>query len=321
MTIGRTLLVAKILKERTNKRNPTTLTKLMEYLECEGYTVTRNTVKADISDLMDNGYRIVEFKGRHNVSNYYIEEDFSLEECRIILDAVNSNKFVRSELKRNIRDKILSNISYYDRGKLRNSITTETLDTGNIDVSENIFILHKAITDRVFVNFIKVSRDINKKIISVKKVEGFIPKEIYYYNDRYYLIGINIHNDIRFYRIDRISQIATGDHHSNHEKVDLKNFGIKNFDMFGADKIENIQLKVHNSLINSIVEKFGENACMHKCSDNDQYFMLSIQVGINSGLVRWILKQGSLVKVISPTKLIDEIICEINRIHNLYKSH
>ena len=38
---------------------------------------------------------------------------------------------------------------------------------------------------------------LNKKMIEKKRVINFIPKRIYYYNDRYYLIGFNENKEKR----------------------------------------------------------------------------------------------------------------------------
>ena len=319
MGIDRTIFLLELLKKKTNNKNKLTISKLIDLLKIQGYNVTRNTVKSDINLLIDNGYNIIETKCRSNTSCYYYESEFSVEECRIILDSLYSNKFIRNNYKRKIKEKILSNISYIDRAVLRNSVITETIDTGGIDVTRNLFVLHNAIIERKIIEFINATRDIDKKIIEKKKVECFIPKEIYYYNDRYYLIGFNEAKEIRHYRIDRLSKIISREFHDNKEKIDLKDYGLINFDMFGAEKVERVELKVNKSLINSVIEKFGDRVDIHKCLEDEDYFIFSVLVGINRGLVRWILKQGAEAKVIYPEYLIEKLKEEIEKIQNLYK--
>ena len=319
MSVVRALLIGEILKKNTNNTNKITINELIEILKNEGYNVTRNTVKSDINSLIDTGYNIIETKCRSNTSCYYYESEFSVEECRIILDSLYSNKFIRNNYKRKIKEKILSNISYIDRAVLRNSVITETIDTGGIDVTRNLFVLHNAIIERKIIEFINATRDTDKKIIEKKKVECFIPKEIYYYNDRYYLIGFNEAQEIRHYRIDRLSKIISREFHDNKEKIDLKDYGLINFDMFGAEKVERVELKVNKSLINSVIEKFGDRVDIHKCLEDEDYFIFSVLVGINRGLVRWILKQGAEAKVIYPEYLIEKLKEEIEKIQNLYK--
>ena len=319
MGIDRTIFLLELLKKKTNNKNKLTISKLIDLLKIQGYNVTRNTVKSDINLLIDNGYNIIETKARYNTSCYHYESEFSIEECRVILDSLYSNKFIRNDYKRNIKEKILSNISYIDRAILRNSVITETIDTGGIDVTRNLFDLHKAIIERKTIEFINTTRDANKKIIEKKKVECFIPKKIYYYNNRYYLIGFNETQEIRHYRIDRLSKIIINEFHDNKEKIDLKDYGLINFDMFRAEKVERVELKVNKSLINSVIEKFGDRIDIHRCLEDGDYFIISTFVGINTGLVRWILKQGAEVKVIYPEYLIEKLKVEIEKVQNLYK--
>ena len=128
MSVIRALLIYEILKKNTNNINKLTINELMDELKSEGYNVTRNTVRSDINLLIDAKYNIIEEKCRSNTSCYYYESEFTIEECRIILDSLYSNKFIRNDYKRNIKEKILSNISYRDRIILRNSIVTEAIE-------------------------------------------------------------------------------------------------------------------------------------------------------------------------------------------------
>lgn len=321
MSVRRALLLGKILKERTNKNNKMTIKELIEKLIDYDYIVTRNTVKEDIRSLIDAGYRIIEDKGRHNVSYYYMENTFSTEECRVILDGVSTNKFISNDMKNSIRKKILENISKEESIKLRNIVRLESIDTGEIDVAENLLLLHEAISFNVYIDFKKGTRKIDKKIIVDENnvVKDFICKGIYYYNDRYYLIGYNKEMEIRNYRVDRIAKIKLKDKHNNKMKIDLDNYGIRNFDMFVADEVKSVELKVDKVLISSIIEKFGQDVNIYKCFDDDDYFILTIKVGINKGLVRWILKQGSAVEVRYPKELIEELKRELKKISDLYK--
>lgn len=100
MSVERVLLLGEILKKKTNNTNKLTIKELIERLKNEGYNVTRNTVKSDINSLIDAGYNIIETKCRSNTSCYYYESEFSIEECRIILDSLYSNKFIRNDYKR-----------------------------------------------------------------------------------------------------------------------------------------------------------------------------------------------------------------------------
>lgn len=319
MSAERTLEIANILKERSSFQNKLSITNIINILEDKGYKASRNTIRNDIEILINKGFNIHKSRGRSNVTLYYIEGEISFEESRVILDMIYSNKFLSNIKKEIITDKILSNIYIGQGNKIKSKIRTETINTGDIDVIDNILKLHEAIDKRKTISFTTVSRNIYKEIVEKKKVKTFIPKEIYYHNSRYYLIGYNDKEEIRHYRIDRIYNILLGEVHNNYRKIDLRYYSIKNFDMFGCNDVERIELKIRNELINSVIELYGDKVNIHKCFDDNDYFILSVEVGINKGLIRWILKQGSDIEVIYPTKLIKEIVNEINKMLNNYK--
>jgi len=319
MAINRALLVLNILKENTNEDTGLSIKEIITILKDSGYNVTRNTVRSDISSLIDEGFNIRETKGRSNISYFHYSSEFSVEECRIILDSINSNKFIKRNIKNKIIDKILDNVSYKDKRKLRNCTLVKNLNTENIDINENLFILDRAIYNNLYISFSKTTRDLNKKIIIYSEVNNFIPKEIYFHNNRYYLIGLNYKNEIRHYRIDRLANISCKENHNNRENINLSSYEFINFDMFNANKVERVELKVNIYLINSIIEKLGEDVSVRKCLDDKNYFIASKLLGINKGLIRWILKQGVDVEVISPQSLIDDLRIEIEKMRNLYK--
>lgn len=100
MSVQRVIVLLEILKKNTNNTNKLTINELIEILKNEGYNVTRNTVKSNIISLIDAGYNIIETKCRSNTSCYHYESEFSIEECRIILDSLYNNKFIRNDYKR-----------------------------------------------------------------------------------------------------------------------------------------------------------------------------------------------------------------------------
>lgn len=318
MAIDRTLQVLRILQEKTDKNNALTIKEIINILDGEGECVTRNTVRSDINLLIAQGFTIKEIKCRSNTSCYYYKSEFSKEECRIILDSIYSNKFLKNENKNKIRDRILGNISYSDRIKLKKCTLVKNIDTDNIDINKNLKFLQEAIENNFYIDFLKNTKDLDKKIIVNGEIKNFMPKEIYFHNNRYYIIGLNNKNLWRHYRIDRISNIIYKNKHNNFEKIDLHNYDLINFDMFRAEKTEKIQLKVKKKLINSIIEKLGEDVFIRKCLEDEAYFIVSKELGINKGLIRWILKQGSDAQVISPKELIEDIKEEIEKMRNLY---
>ncbi|MGM9973636.1 MAG: helix-turn-helix transcriptional regulator [Clostridiaceae bacterium] len=313
------LIVLRLFKENSNKDNKLSVSNIIELLEKENIKASRNTVKEYINILMEAGYDIVESKGRSNISYYYLKSEFSLEELRIVLDGIYSNKFITREYKTSIKNKLIRNSSIAERKKIGNMIRTDTVDTGIIDVMDNLSVINSSIDEKRTISFNRMTRDYTKNIISRGEVNNFVGKEIYYHNDRYYLIGFNNSGELRHYRIDRLFNINKGEVHSNNEKIDMENYSLKNFDMFSAEKIVLVEFKVKKPLIHSMIETFGTEVIIHKCYEDQEWFTVVAQVGINKGLIRWILKQGRDLEVIFPEKLRVLVKKELEEVIKYYK--
>ncbi len=89
----------------------------------------------------------------------------------------------------------------------------------------------------------------------------------------------------------------------------------KTFNMYpGA--VETIKIKFSNSLINVIIDRFGEGANVKKYDDKS--FVLRTEAAISEGLVRWILTWGSEAKVLTPESLVEKIKEEAKKMYKLY---
>ena len=312
-------LIYNYLKKYSSNKRKVPITDLINHLNNEGIEVSRNTVKSDVKALKEFGIPINESVIRAGAMGYYLESAFNSSQYRIIIDSIGANKFIKENERKEILEKILMTVSLEERKKLKSITKTRLIDTGEVNVSENISLLHNAISEKRYISFYTMKRNMDRRLVRKDYKKNIIPKEIYYENDRYYLIALYDNNEKRHFRIDRISSIIIGDYHNNDIHIDLTDYHIKNFDMFSDNKVERVELRVKKFLLDSIIEKFGDAASIYECYDDESCFRLCIYVGINRGLVRWILKQGSDVVVTYPDSLIVKIKDEIEKMSGNYK--
>lgn len=316
--MSRLSIIYNILKRKASSKNALSLQNIKMYLQEYEVEASRNTIKSDINKLKDFGIRIKEEKGRSNKSIYYLEGIFEESEIRIILDSIHSNRFINNQIKKSIEEKLLMTKSYADRKKIRNLIRSRSIITGNIDVMHNIFLLNKAIEDKRYIKFNSVTRDTDKKFKIIATRENIIPIGVFYEDDRYYLICFNSDDNRRNYRVDRMASISLQQHYNKNISIDLDKYPIDNFSMFVSEEAENVEFLVKRVLINSIVEKFSDDARLYKY--DDEWFRMSTEVGISKGLIRWILKQGADIKVIYPEKVKNMIRDELKKLNDFYNN-
>ena len=82
-----------ILLESTDEAHVMSAADICKALEAYGIYAERKSIYTDIEALCDWGMDIVQVKGRH--SGYYVgSRDFELPELKLLVDAVQSSKFI-----------------------------------------------------------------------------------------------------------------------------------------------------------------------------------------------------------------------------------
>ncbi|MCW2278647.1 WYL domain-containing protein [Heliophilum fasciatum] len=89
----------------------------------------------------------------------------------------------------------------------------------------------------------------------------------------------------------------------------------KTFLMYSGEP-EYIEIQFDNSLINVILDKFGQDIDIEKVDGNS--FKIVFEAAVSDGLFRWVLSWGSDAKVLSPNSLIERIKTESHKVANLY---
>ncbi|WP_061995743.1 WYL domain-containing protein [Clostridium sp. ATCC 25772] len=318
----RIIAVLDILKRKTNEEDSITIKDIQRFLE-KYYNmskITRNTIFKDIETLISLNYDIQKTNGRHNTALYRLcRREFDFSEIRLLVDSMSANKFLTLRQKSNIISKFGNIISERDVKKLKSIVKSNECVSDKVNIIENLNLLHDSINESKKITFRYGKYNENKKFVLKDKIYKGIPKEIYYDQDRYYLIALE-DNVKKHYRVDRICNIELKECHSNNEKIPMEMYSILNFDMFTCENIDTIKLRVDKSLLNSVVEKFGIKSSIRKDLEYENKFILVRKVGINKGLLRWILKQGKDIEVLEPIYLREKIIKELEEINNLYKN-
>ena len=320
MKSQRIFLILDILKRKTNDTTGIKIKEIRDILEIEeNLQVSRRTITTDILFLQESMKQpILKKMGAHNTAYYYFISGLKNNEVRILLDSLGANKFISDKDKKKLANNLLSLVAEEDQKKLRHMVKTNSIAEDGEDILYTLQKVQEAIEEERFVAFEYGKYGMDKKLHFIGKSYKVVPKEVYYFNDRYYLIAYK-GEELRNFRIDRILRIRVEEFHYQIGKIDLEKYDLIHFDMFGAEEVEVIQLRVNNYLLDSIIERFGKKVNVQKELNNSECFILTEKVGINQGLIRWILKQGKGIKVLSPERLKNRVINEINQMIELYE--
>ena len=303
----RPLYLAKILYERTDEDHYLTTMQLAQILEEEyGIPAHRQTIKTDIELLQQFGMDIQEVKSTQNRYNL-ISRQFEIAELKLLIDAVQSSKFISKERSEQMVSKIVTLAGQHKAEELKRNASVE----GRVK-SENrqdlliVDAINEAINARKKIAFQYFAYNIRKQKKLRHDGERYIfsPYRLIWNGDYYYVLGYSDkHQAIGSFRVDRIS--ARPDILSEEAVPVPVDFGVDDFlattfRMYGSECRE-VELICDNSVIDAIIDRFGTDVTIYACDMST--FRVIVRVAISHIFFSWIFGFGGKVRIKGPEKI------------------
>ncbi|HBM14906.1 MAG TPA: hypothetical protein DD381_00930 [Lentisphaeria bacterium] len=144
------------------------------------------------------------------------------------------------------------------------------------------------------------------------------PYVITYYNSAWYVkTYCHLRNDIRVFAIHRIRKASPENKTFEVPKEVLK--GTIVGQPFNYQNVKDIELWCSNEIAGYIIERADANSQEYAYND-DGSINLIIKSAPKHTLTRWILSEGSNIKVLKPESLIKEIKSTLRKTLNIYKN-
>ena len=314
------LYLAKILIEETDENHPLSTTEIQKKLEKCGFPVERKALYDDLQVLEDFGLDVQKIKSRTNL--YFVgSNNFELPELKLLVDSVQSSKFITEKKSEELIAKLEKLTSRYNASLLQRQVfVTGRVKTSNEQIYYNIDAIHEAISKNRKISFKYFEWTADKKQEFKRNGESYVqsPVGLSLVDNNYYLIAYSEKYDkIIHFRVDKMSGISVMDEMAEkpEKNFDVAEYTNKTFNMFGG-KDERIEILVHNSLIGVIIDRFGKEVSTIKA--DDEHFIAVLSVNASPQFFGWLLSFGDRMKVLAPQRVVDEVKNLTKTIYDLY---
>jgi len=318
------LYLLQILLEKTDETHSITMPEIIAELERRGVSAERKSLYDDIERLRTlDGIDII---GEQKDRTYYYrvsERKFELAELKVLVDSVQSAKFITAKKSQELIKKIESLGSQYEASKLQRQVyMSERVKTANESIYYNVDALHDAISSNSKITFHYFMWDASKKM--VLRREGALykvsPWALFWDDENYYMVAFDeSEQKIKHFRVDKMLHIeATGEMREGKEhfsKLDMGAYTKKMFGMFAAEE-QMVKLTCKNELAGVMIDRFGKDIFMHRL--DDEHFSVSVKVAVSKQFLAWVISLGEGVKITGPTEVVEEIREEIKRLVKQY---
>lgn len=304
------LYIKQILEDETDAEHGISMTRIIERLNEFGIPAERKGVYRDIQTLRDFGIEIQTYQ-RCPVEYAIARRDFSLSELMLLVDAVESCKFLTRRQSNALTTNLKLLASDHQRELLNRRIhVAGRISSKNDSVFTSIDILHEAIRTNRHVAFMYYKYGLDGKRFATHdgKPHEVTPVGIVFSDGFYYLTAWNDErDDMTEFRIDRMDKIRVTDKpatkndkitHHKYEGDEHEYFG-----RFGGDPVT-ATLLVTGDKVEIIKDRFGDAAMLYP-QDNETAKAV-VKIHKSEQFFGWIAGLGGTVRIHEPKSLKQE---------------
>lgn len=302
------MYLMQVLLEQTDEDHVLTVQELIEALSAFGISAERKSIYDDIDCLIQYGVDICTVKGKSN--GYFVaSRDFELPELKLLVDTVQSSKFITHKKSVELISKIEKLTSVHYAKKLdRQVFVSNRVKTYNEQIYYNVDRIHDAIAANKKIKFKYFELDVNKQRVYRKDGNEYLesPVALSWDDENYYMIVYKSkYSAFAHYRVDKMDAIKLTEEDSDSipEGFDLSAYTKSVFSMFGGEETA-VTLRFHNKLAGVVFDRFGNDIPIIK--DGDEYFQCVLKVAVSPQFFSWVMGFGKRAKIISPEHVVEE---------------
>lgn len=303
----RLLYLLRLLYRKTDEQHPITTAEICTYFKEQGVPLDRKTVKTDVDVLIALGYDIVVI---HSTQNLYFAGTrmFELPELKLLIDAVESSKFITKKKSVELTEKLSALASEYQATELKRGLyIVDWVKPKNEQIYYFVDYIHTAVNSEKQISFRYFEYDANRK--RVFRNEGrryrFSPYGLLWNEDRYYVVGYSEkHDKIATFRVDRMAEVSVLDEDAIPPlpNFSLPEFARQVFDMYDG-QMETVTLRCKNEMMKVILDRFGDSVKTHPL--DCAHFQAETEVSVSKTFLAWIFQFCGEIKIVRPRHVLE----------------
>lgn len=294
------------LQRNSHQDHPVRAAQLLAMLEQQHNIVCdRKTVYSDIAALQDYGVDIVSIPGKNG--GYYIaSRNFELPELKLLIDAVQSSRFLTEKKSRELIEKLCSQCSVYDARLMRRDVLVSgRVKSMNETIYYNVDAIQDAIAENQQISFRYFDYGLDGSRCYRDRDYQASPYGLCQDNENCYLLAHSPRHGVTSYRVDRMSHIKqlqlprtpcpelTGKALVAHAN--------RLFQMYSGE-MATVKLRFQRSLINVVIDRFGRDILL--IPDGEEHFVFTVDVAVSPIFLSWVIGFGAKAKILHPQSVV-----------------
>ena len=298
------LYLMQMLLERSDENHPLTVQDMIDELSQHDISAERKSIYADLEALQLFGLDIVRSKGKS--TGYYIaSRDFELPELKLLVDSVQSSKFITHRKTLSLIKKIEGLASVYDAQLLQRQVYVRNrVKSMNESVYYNVDEISGAISRDRIIRFNYFEFDVNKqrRYRHDGKVYEISPFALMWDDENYYMLGYDQEAEkLKHYRVDKMTNIESAETERSGKELfaglDMSSYSKQVFGMFTGSE-QTVKLRFENRLAGAVIDRFGKEVML--IPDGEEHFTVSADIAVSPQFYAWVFGFGTAVEILAP---------------------
>lgn len=301
--------IYQLLLERTDEEHPITTQRLIAELERQDISAERKSIYSDMETLRLYGVDIHSQKGR-NAGWFIGERDFELPELKLLMDAVQSSRFITQRKSDTLIRKLERLASVHQARQLQRQVfVSGRVKTMNESIYYNVDKLHAAIAAQKVITFRYFDFNIHKE--KVFRQEGrrytVTPFGLIWNHEFYYLAAFDHnHKQMRHYRVDKMAEISLTtlerEGLKEYPNFKLADYAQKHFGMYRGEEMA-VTLRGGADMVGVVLDRFGQDVML--IPDREDHFTVTLPVVISPQFFGWLFGLEGKLTLLRPAEAVE----------------
>ena len=294
------------LQKNSHQDHPVRAAELLTMLEQQHNIICeRKTIYSDIAALQDYGVDIVSIPGKNG--GYYIaSRNFELPELKLLIDAVQSSRFLTEKKSRELIEKLCSQCSVYDARLMRRDVLVSgRVKSMNETIYYNVDAIQDAIAENRKITFRYFDYGLDGKRHYRNRNYQASPYGLCQDHENCYLLAHSERHGVTSYRVDRMNDIRLLDDPRTPcpelTGKALTEHANRLFQMYAGEQTA-VKLRFHRSLINAVIDRFGREVML--IPDGEEHFVFTAEVAVSPMFLSWVIGFGQKAKILYPESVV-----------------
>ena len=316
--------VMNYLLENTDEEHTVSVNQIIAHLEAQGISAERKSIYSDIEALQVLGVDIERVDSGNYVGYYVASRTFELPELKLLVDSVQSSKFITHKKTASLIKKIEKLASIHEAQLLNRQVFVKNrIKTMNESIYYNVDEIHNGISKNKRIQFLyfeeTVSGERNYRHGGAYYVVS--PFALTWDDENYYMVAYD--SDARMmkhYRVDKMEKISVTDETRDgleaYNALDMAVYAKKTFGMFTGHEV-NVAMRFDNHLVGAVRDRLGRDVFI--VADGPDHFTVRADVVVSPQFFAWVCGFGAQAVITGPSEVVEQMKKHVDAIAAQYK--